>query len=131
VNASGEIRVLGNNWKIGIKHPRVENELIEIVKLSNYSIATSGDYEKFIEVDGRRYHHIIDPETGYPLAKNMSVTVITKNCTFADALATGFFSLEPEIAIEITDNLDDVFVMIVDSKNQIHKSKNFEKFLWW
>ncbi len=130
VNASGEIRVLGNNWKIGIKHPRVENELIEIVKLSNYSIATSGDYEKFIEVDGRRYHHIIDPETGYPLAKNMSVTVITKNCTFADALATGFFSLEPEIAIEITDNLDDVFVMIVDSKNQIHKSKNFEKFLW-
>ena len=130
VNASGEIRVLGNNWKIGIKHPRVENELIEIVKLSNYSIATSGDYEKFIEVDGKRYHHIIDPETGYPSTKNISVTVIAKDCAFADALATGLFSLEPEDAIKIINNLDDVFVFIVDSKNQIHKSKNFEKFMW-
>jgi thiamine biosynthesis lipoprotein len=130
VNASGEIRVLGNNWKIGIKHPRIENELIEIVKLSNYSIATSGDYEKFIEVDGKRYHHIIDPETGYPSTKNMSVTVIAKNCAFADALATGLFSLEPEQAIQIAKSLNDVYVFIVDSKNQIHRSKNFEKFLW-
>lgn len=130
VNASGEIRVIGNDWKIGIKHPRVENELIEIVKLSNYSIATSGDYEKFIEVDGKRYHHIIDPETGYPSTKNISVTVIAKDCAFADALATGLFSLEPEDAIKIINNLDDVFVFIVDSKNQIHKSKNFEKFMW-
>jgi len=130
VNASGEIKVIGEDWKIGIKHPRLENELIEKVRLSNYSIATSGDYEKYIEVDGKRYHHIIDPETGYPSTKNMSVTVIAKNCAFADALATGLFSLEPEQAIQIAKSLNDVYVFIVDSKNQIHRSKNFEKFLW-
>lgn len=130
VNASGEIRVIGNDWRIGIKHPRNLNQLIEKVKLSNYSIATSGDYEKFIEVDGRRYHHIIDPETGFPSTKNMSVTIIAKDCALADALATGFFSLEPEEIICIADSLDDVYVFVVDSRNQIHKSRNFDKFLW-
>lgn len=130
VNASGEIKVIGDDWKIGIKHPRLENELIEKVKISNYSIATSGDYEKFIEVNGRRYHHIIDPETGYPSTKNISVTVITKDCALADALATGFFSLNPEEIVQISENLEDVFVFIIDSSKQIHKSKNFEKFIW-
>lgn len=130
VNASGEIKVIGENWKIGIKHPRLENELIEKVKISDYSIATSGDYEKFFEVNGRRYHHIIDPETGYPSEKNISVTVIAKDCAFADALATGFFSLEPGKAIQISEKLPDVFVFIIDKNNQIHKSRNFENFIW-
>lgn len=130
VNAGGEIKVSGTNWIIGIKHPRLEYKLIEKLNLCDWSVATSGDYEKFVEVNGKRYHHILDPSTGYPSTKNISVTVIAKNCDYADALATGFFSLEPEIALKISETLSDVFVYIVSADNKIYKSKNFEQFLW-
>lgn len=130
VNVGGEIKVTGDNWKVGIKHPRILGQLIEKLNVDNVSIATSGDYEKFFEVNGIRYHHLIDPETSYPSNKNRSVTVITDNCAFADALSTGFFSLEPDSILNIVQNFPNIAVYIVDAKGKVHYSKNFEKFLW-
>lgn len=130
VNVGGEIKVIGENWKIGIKHPRKQDELIEKLNVSNLAIATSGDYEKYFELNGKRYHHLIDPETAYPSNKNMSVTVIAENCALADALSTGFFSLEPDTILNIVKGLPDVEVYVVDINGKIYKSNNFEKLAW-
>lgn len=130
VNVGGEIKVIGEDWKIGIKHPRIPEQLIEKLNVSNVSIATSGDYEKFFEFNGKRYHHLIDPETSYPSNKNMSVTVISENCALADALSTGFFSLEADTILNIVNSLPDIYVYIVDAKGRVLYSKNFEKYLW-
>ncbi|MCX8057495.1 MAG: FAD:protein FMN transferase [Ignavibacteria bacterium] len=129
VNVGGEIKVLGE-WKIGIKHPRIPNEIIEKLNVKDLSVATSGDYEKFFVFNGKRFHHIIDPETGYPSNKNSSITIIAKDCAFADALSTGFFSLEPDSIIKIIESLKDVEAFIVDSQGKIYSSKGFEKYLW-
>lgn len=130
VNVGGEIKVIGQDWKIGIKHPRMQDELIEKVNVSDLAIATSGDYEKYFELNGKRYHHIIDPETAYPSNKNMSVTVIAENCALADALSTGFFSLEPDTILNIVKKLPGVEVYVVDINGKIYRSNNFEKLVW-
>ena len=98
INAGGDIYCLGKDngkhWKIGIKEPSVKGGIIDTVLLSGEAIATSGDYEQFVDYKGRRYSHIINPKTGYPANNGIvSVTVITKNCTSADGLATAFFAM--------------------------------------
>ncbi len=130
VNIGGEIKVIGEDWKIGIKHPRIPEQLIEKLNVGNVSIATSGDYEKYFEMNGKRYHHLIDPETSYPSNKNMSVTVISENCALADALSTGFFSLDADTILNIVKSMPYISVYIIDANGSVFYSKNFEKFLW-
>ena len=96
INAGGDIYCLGLNknrpWRIGIKNPEDLGGIIENEDLVDEAIATSGNYEQFFEFGGERLSHIIDPKSGYPVKNNISsVTVISKNCTTADSLATGFF----------------------------------------
>lgn len=95
INAGGDIYCLGTNrgklWRIGIKNPAVEG-IIENEGLIDEAITTSGNYEQFFDLGGKRYSHIIDPRTGFPVSSGViSVSVITKNCTTADSLATAFF----------------------------------------
>lgn len=95
-NAGGDVLVSGykavdQNWTVGIKDPRKEDKLLGSVELTNKSIATSGDYERFFEIDGRRYHHIIDPSTGFPASNSISVSIIAESAERADALATTVF----------------------------------------
>ncbi len=129
VNAGGEIKVIGQDWKIGIQHPRDEREIIAAIKLNNNSVATSGDYEQFFEVDGIRFHHILDPKTGYPARGVQSVTVINESNTFADALATAVFVMGKENGMKLIENLDNTEAMIIDEEGNIFYSKGFEKFL--
>ena len=101
INAGGDIYCLGKDsgkpWKIGIKEPSAKGGIIDTVFLSDEAAATSGDYEQFIDYKGRRYSHIINPKTGYPVNNGVvSVTVVTKNCTSADGLATAFFAMGPD-----------------------------------
>ncbi|MFH1772060.1 MAG: FAD:protein FMN transferase [Candidatus Omnitrophota bacterium] len=96
INAGGDIYCLGTNgnnfWRVGIKNPEELLGLLETQELANEAIATSGNYEQFFELEGRRYSHIIDPVSGYPVENScVSVTVVNKNCSSADALATAFF----------------------------------------
>lgn len=93
VDAGGDIRVFGDRvWRIGIQHPRREG-VIRVLKLKNRAVSTSGDYENFFEVGGRRYCHIIDPKTGYPVSHWVAVTVIAPSALEADAYATALFVL--------------------------------------
>lgn len=129
VNAGGEISVIGKDWIVGVQHPREINSLIKKIKLNGFTVATSGDYEQYFEVDGNRYHHILDPRTGYPSKGLQSVTIINKSNTIADALATGVFVMGKENGMKLIETLDDTEAMIVDDKGKIFYSSGFEKFL--
>jgi thiamine biosynthesis lipoprotein len=93
IDLGGDIRVIGSQsdglpWRIGIRHPRDADKIAAEIALSNGAIATSGDYERFMEVDGRRYCHILDPRTGWPAQGLSSVTVISDRCLVAGSLST-------------------------------------------
>jgi len=129
VNAGGEIKAIGNDWVIGVQHPREVNEIIRRIKLNGMSVATSGDYENYFEKDGVRYHHILDPKTGYPLRGLQSVTVIHKDNVFADGLATAVFVMGKEKGMELIESLNETEAMIINDEGKIYYSSGFEKFL--
>lgn len=107
VNLGGEIGVLGvgsngSSWRVGIQHPRMAASHIGVVEqTAGWYVATSGDYERFFIRDGRRYHHILNPATGFPSMDDavMSTTVIANSCLMADAMATSAFVLGPDEGI--------------------------------
>lgn len=105
VNAGGDIRLLGRHgdrpWKIGIQHPRQPEQLLTTLELESRAVVTSGDYERFFERDGVRYHHLFDPQTGRPARKCQSVTVVTDRAMVADALATAAFVLGPRAGMAL------------------------------
>ena len=118
VNAGGDMRIFGREkpYKIGIQHPRSEsNEMIDILDVGNMSVVTSGDYERYFMQDGRRYHHILDPISGYPSENAISVTVIAETALLADAYSTALFLLEPKDAIELAEqnNVEAIIYFII------------------
>ncbi len=90
---------------IYIQHPRRADEFIATFKLKNSSIATSGDYQQFFEIDGVRYHHILSSQTGYPVEDMYSVTVIHPSAAWADGLATSLFVMSPNAGIDVINSL--------------------------
>ncbi|MDO9578797.1 MAG: FAD:protein FMN transferase [Candidatus Cloacimonadales bacterium] len=120
VNAGGDIRIFGQKkpLPIGIQHPRDEhNQIIDALKVQNKAIVTSGDYERFFIIDGVRYHHILDPRTGYPSRKAVSVTVISDSAFLADAYSTALFLLEPQKALELVESKNDLEAVILTEEN--------------
>jgi thiamine biosynthesis lipoprotein len=101
VEAGGDLRVFGTHpdrkvWRIGIRHPRgEEGELFGVLETDAVGIATSGDYERYFVREGKRYHHILDPKTGFPSNRCISVTVVAECALLADAYATAVFVLGP------------------------------------
>ncbi len=130
VNAGGDLRVGGlkNNqaWLIGIQNPRESQKTLTRVSVSNVAVATSGDYEKFFIYEGRRYHHIFNPKSGFPTEDCRSVTIITKDCIRADGLATAVFVLGPEKGYSLCQKLEGVDCLIVDKEGKIITSPGFK-----
>lgn len=118
IDAGGDMYCLGDGpdnkgWHVGIRHPR-EDSLIGMLTLNNQAVATSGDYQKFFMVGGKRFSHIIDPRTGYPVKNNvMSMTVITNDCIMADGLATALMVLGPVKGLRLVEELKDVEAIAV------------------
>jgi FAD:protein FMN transferase len=100
---------------IGIQDPRNKDNTIGTIKISNAAIASSGDYERFFIKDRKRYHHIMDPSTGFPADKSMAVTIAAKNPTFADALSTAVFILGPIDGMKLIEKLPDVEGLIISA----------------
>jgi thiamine biosynthesis lipoprotein len=101
VNLGGNMRAIGappgkNGWTIGIRDPESEADLIGRLAIRDEAVSTSGNYENFVTIDGRRYGHIIDPRTGRPVDHALAVTVVAPTATAADAFSTGMFVLGPE-----------------------------------
>lgn len=128
VNAGGDLRAGGtkNNqpWSIGIQNPRESQKILTRISVSDMAVATSGDYEKFFIYEGKRYHHIFNPRDGFPAEGCQSVTIVTKNCITADALATAVFVLGPEKGYSLCQKLDGVECLIVDGEGKIIHSPN-------
>jgi len=124
VNAGGDLRAIGRHgdrpWRIGIRHPRQKGILASLELEEDESVFTSGDYERFFEVNGKRYHHIIDPRSGWPANKTTSVTVIHDNATVADAATTALFVAGPDDWIEIAHNMHIGLAMLIDTDGIIH-----------
>jgi len=132
VYASG-IRSDGKPWRIGINRPDKDarhDDVYKVVRLHNAGFATSGDYRNFFERHGRRYSHVIDPRTGYPVSNAVvSASVIADSCTFADGLATALMVLGPEKGLGVVAALDGVECLIIvredDGILMEHGSKGF------
>lgn len=126
VRAGGDMRVQGTSegspWEIGIKHPRNKELLLAKLPLTNISISTSGDYERFFIKDGVLYHHIMNPRTGYPAKDCRSVTILAHDTTTSDALSTAVFVLGPKTGMELVKRLKGVEAIIVDASGEIHTS---------
>ena len=111
-------------FKVGIRDPRKgEGEVIKRVPLIDAAISTSGDYERFFEEDGVRYHHIIDPHTGHSASKVRSATIIGPYATRTDGLSKTAFVLGPEQAMEIYNRIDDIDAIIVKLDGTVIYSK--------
>ena len=116
VNAGGDIYTFGEkpggiDWVVGFRHPRTK-KTIKLDTISLPAVATSGDYERFFIQDGVRYHHILNPVTGYPARGCASVTVWAKTAMDADIMATAIFVLGPQKGLELVESMDDVEVLI-------------------
>ncbi len=134
VNAGGDMRIFGRGkpFKIGIQHPRSEsNEIIDVINVGNMSVVTSGDYERYFMKDGKRYHHIINPLTGYPSQNAISVTVISETALIADAYSTALFLLEPKQSLKLAqeiDGLETIIYIINEDKIEKLETQGFKKY---
>ncbi len=131
VSAGGDSRIIGDRfgkpWMVGIRDPRKEaGEVITRIPLVDAAISTSGDYERFFEEDGVRYHHIIDPRTGHSASKVRSATIIGPYATRTDGLSKTAFVLGPEEAMKIYNRIDDIDAIIVELDGTVIYSKGLE-----
>ncbi len=134
VNAGGDLKALGTNggepWEVAIKHPRDREKAIAVIPVSNVCLVTSGDYERFFELDGVRYHHIFDPRTGRPVVGGcMSASVTAPDAALADAVATAVCVLGPELGLQLVETLPRIDVLLVDMQGEVQMSSGLKTAL--
>jgi len=127
LNAGGDTRVIGDRrgqpWIVGIRHPRLENEVITRLPIVDEAISTAGDYERFFEEDGKRYHHVINPRTGKPTEGILTVTVIGPDGTMTDGLDTAIFVLGVKEGLELIKKFPEYETIIVESNGKVSYSE--------
>lgn len=124
INAGGDLSVIGKHgaraWNIGIRHPRSDQVLASVEVKDNESVFTSGDYERLYHYQGQRYHHILDPATGYPTKDAQSVTVMHSDAGLADAAATAIFVAGSKHWQTTAKNMGIHYAMLIDARGDIH-----------
>lgn len=133
INLGGNVLAVGkkpdgSDFNIGIRRPFGESayDLIQVVPASDMSVITSGTYERYFEKDGVIYHHILDPETGYPVENGLtSVTILSADGTDGDALSTTCFALGLEKGMDLIESLDGIEAMMIDEDGNIHASSGW------
>jgi thiamine biosynthesis lipoprotein len=131
INASGDLtawggKPSGEDWMVAIVNPLNKDKIFSWLPIKNKAVVTSGNYEKFINFNGKLYSHIIDPRTGYPSEGILSVTIFAEKAELADALATSIYVLGEEIGMNLINQLKGIDCIIINDKNKIIKSKNIE-----
>jgi thiamine biosynthesis lipoprotein len=129
INASGDLSAWGlqpngKKWTIGVADPDSPNAAFSYMEISNKAVATSGNYEKFVTINGKKYSHTIDPKTGLPITGIKSVTIIASNAEFADAMATPIAVMGIKAGLFLIDQIPDLYCIIIDDNNKIYTSKN-------
>ncbi len=134
INFGGNIYALDKpneekGWEVGINDPFNKSSVVDLIYINNLGVATSGDYEKFFVINGKRYSHIINPQSGFPVENLSSVTVLADSATKADALSTAFSVMGKSKTEEFVTKSEEVGVMIVDgdrSNYEVFKSDWFK-----
>jgi FAD:protein FMN transferase len=131
ISAGGDSRIIGDRfgkpWMVGIRNPRgAPGSVITRIPLTDAAMSTSGDYERFFEEDGVRFHHIIDPHTGHSASKVLSATIIGPRAIRTDGLSKTAFVLGPERAMEIYNRIEDIDAIIVKLDGSVIYSKGIE-----
>lgn len=118
----------GSRFKVGIRDPRGKGatDYFALIEVEDHAFSTAGDYERTFVKDGKRYHHIIDPRTGYPATASRSVTVWARDAHTADAIDDAIFLLGPEKGLKLVESIEDCGAVIVDSNNKVWISKRLE-----
>jgi thiamine biosynthesis lipoprotein len=131
VNASGDLTTWGNlpdgnPYTIGIANPMASDHPLACMNITNMSVATSGNYEKYVVIDGKRYSHTIDPQTGFPVSGIKSVTIICPNAEIADAMATPVMVMGIQAGIYMINQIKGMDCVIVDDNDKIYCSQNIK-----
>ena len=131
VNAAGDLCAWGYQpngevWTIGIADPDATHHPFSSLKITNMAVATSGNYEKYVIIDGKKYSHTIDPKTGFPVTGIKSVTIISSNAEIADALATPVMVMGIKTGLHMINQLPGISCIIIDDNNLIHTSDNIK-----
>ena len=131
INASGDMNTWGkqpdgNPWKVAITNPLNKDTAFALLPVINRAVVTSGNYEKYITLEGKRYSHIIDPRTGYPSTGIVSVTVFAPRAELADALATSVFVMGVDVGINRINQLAGIECVIIDEYGNIHTSDHIK-----
>jgi len=130
VTAGGDSRIIGDRfgkpWIVGIRHPDDKSRVIAKIPLIDTAMSTSGDYERYFDEDGVRYHHIIDPRTGKSASKVRSATILASTATRTDGLSKTAFVLGADEAMKIYNTLDDVDAILVTPEGRVLYSKGLE-----
>ena len=129
VNASGDLTTWGlqpngKQWTIAIANPNCSHEAFSYMEISNMAAATSGNYEKFVMIGGKKYSHTINPQTGLPVTGIKSVTIITTNAELADALATPVTIMGISAGLNMIDQMKNIEAIIIDDDDKLYASKN-------
>lgn len=131
VNAGGDLTAWGTEWehdlwKVGIQDPNVKSNVLMWLNAKDQAIVTSGNYERYVTIKGKRYSHIIDPKTGWPVEGTKSVTVIGPTAELADALATTVFVLGVKDGLALINRMKGIEAVIIDDMDEVHYSKNIQ-----
>ena len=129
VNASGDLTTWGiqpggKKWTIGIANPDSSHEIFSKMEITDLSVATSGNYEKYVIIDGKKYSHTINPRTGLPVRGIKSVTIITTNAEIADAMATPVTIMGVYTGLDLINQMKDIEAIIIDDDDKLYTSKN-------
>ena len=129
INASGDLTAWGvqpngNKWTVGIANPDLSNEVFSYMTITDMAIATSGNYEKFVVIDGKKYSHTINPRTGLPVTGIKSVTIITSHAEIADAMATPVMIMGISAGMDLINQMQNIEAVIIDDDNNLYTSKN-------
>lgn len=131
VTAGGDSRLLGDRrgrpWMVGIRDPRIEGQVAISVPLADEAISTSGDYERFFDEDGVRYHHIIQPATGVPASGVRSATVFGPDAVITDALSTSVFVMGVDQGLTLIGTLPDYESIVIDSEGRVYYSDGLQQ----
>ncbi|MCF8009068.1 MAG: FAD:protein FMN transferase [Halanaerobiales bacterium] len=134
INMGGNVsvhgkKIDGSDWKVGIQDPdQSRGNIIAVVEGSDISVVTSGNYERYFTEDGIRYHHILNPETGYPAwNKIISSTIISSDSSYADALSTSLYILGVEKSFDLIKEFDHIYIVLVTEDNMIYASKELKE----